>query len=166
MKAVIQRKLDLSVKYVITDKKYIPLENGCGLGCDNCGKLIANIATVQSRNGSFNIGFDCLETVLLNNSLLYTGDILEYERTKKMIPKVLRFSKVLKELISLNNGLDGFSFDRPNGSFLSDVWITYYLLKGNSKPYNTNVKLKDVDFDFLITTLKAIFKNHIIKINI
>ena len=71
MKAIIERNLPLDVKYILTDKKYIPLADGYGCTCDNCGKLIANIATVKNTNGnSFNIGFDCLETILINNSLL------------------------------------------------------------------------------------------------
>lgn len=158
MKAVIERNLPLNTKYIVTDKKYIPLTEGFGCTCDNCNKLIANIATVKNEAGkSFNIGFDCLETVLINNSLLSTNDIKEYERVKAMIPKVIRFSKTIKENIELNNGLDGLLFERPSGYFFESGWITYYLLKGNSKPYNTNVKLKDMDFDFLLTTLKNIF---------
>ncbi len=165
MKTIIKRNLSLGTKYTVVDKKYIPLENGCGLGCDNCGKLIANIATVKNEsNEVFNIGFDCLETLLINNSLLSTNDVAEYERVKKMIPKILRFSKQLKEIISLNNGLDGFKFERPTGYFATDGWITYWLLKGNQKPYNTNVKIKEIDFDFLITTLKSIFQNHTIVV--
>lgn len=161
MKAIIERNLPLNVKYVLIDKNYIPLENSCGTCCDNCGKLIANIATVKNENGNvYNIGFDCLETILINNSLLSTNDVAEYEKVKKMIPKVLRFAKQLKETIQLNNGLDGFRFERPAGYFASDGWITYWLLKGNMKPYNTGVKIKEMDFDFLINTLKNIFTKH------
>lgn len=163
MKAIIQRALPLTEKYSLIDKKYIPLIDGCGTCCDNCGALIANMATVKSESGLiFTIGFDCLETLLINNQLLSGKDIAEYEKVKKMIPKAIRFSKVLKETIELNNGLDGFRFERPT-SFLGD-WITYYLLKGNSKPYNTNVKIKDIDFDFLIDTLRNIFPKHIIEV--
>ena len=165
MKAIIERNLSLNVKYVLIDKKYIPLENGFGTCCDNCGKLIANIATVRNEPGNvYNIGFDCLETILINNSLLSKHDVAEYEKVKKMIPKVLRFAKSLKETIQLNNGLDGFKFERPTDYFLDSGWITYWLLKGNSKPYNSNVKIKEMDFDFLIDTLRNIFTKHEIKI--
>lgn len=165
MKAIIKRNLPLIVRYTVIDKQYIPLSEGCGMGCDNCGKLIANIATVRNENNeTFSIGFDCLETLLINNSLLSTNDIADYERVKKMIPKVLRFSKQLKELIAMNNGLDGFRFERPTGIFANGPWLTYWLLKGNAKPYNTGTKIKDMDFDFLITTLKAIFPKHLILV--
>lgn len=155
MKAIIKRHLSLSVHYTVTDKKYIPLTEGCGCTCDNCGKLIANIATVKSSEGVFNIGFDCMETLLINNSLLSATDIQDYERIKKMIPKVIRFAKELKEILDLNKGrLDGFMFERPNK--YETNYITFYLMQNGCKPYNTNRKCKDVDFDFLITTLKAI----------
>lgn len=167
MKAIIKRNLSLETMYTVIEKKYIPLENSIGAYCcDNCGKLIANIATVKNEgNEVFNIGFDCLETIIINNSLLSTNDITDYERIKKMIPKILRFAKSLKETISMNNGLDGFRFERPTGYFANDGWITYWLLKANQKPYNTNVKIKDIDFDFLITTLKTIFNSHSITVN-
>lgn len=156
MKAIIQRNLPLNIKYSLIDKKYIPLSEGYGCGCDNCGQLIANIATVRSQdNKVFNIGFDCLETILINNSLLSTGDIAQYEAAKKMIPKIIRFSKHIKELIELNNGrLTGFKFEKPS-DFMPE-YITYWLLSAG-KPYNTYVKIKDMDFNFLIDTLKNIF---------
>lgn len=154
MKTIIQRNLPLDQKYYLIDKKYIPLDVSIGgYCCDNCGKLIANIATVKNDENTYNIGFDCLETILINNSLLSTNDIKDYERIKKMIPKIIRFSKELKEIFALNqNQITGLIFERPD-SYLS-YWITYYLIKNGGKPYNTNVKLKDVDFDFMIDTLK------------
>jgi len=159
MKAVIQRNLSLTTKYILIDKKYIPVTEGGGCTCENCGKLIANIATVRSdENLVFNIGFDCLETLLINNNLLSAGDVAEYEKVKKMIPKVLRFSKSLKETISKNSHLNitGLLFEKP--SYKSD-FFTYYWLQNNQMTSRDNdlVKLKEVDFDFLLTTLQAIF---------
>ena len=48
MKNMIQRKLPLDVLYNLIDKRYISLIDGCGCTCDNCGKLIANIATISN----------------------------------------------------------------------------------------------------------------------
>jgi hypothetical protein len=160
MKQIIQRNLPLNVKYILTDKKYIPLEVSIGAYCcDNCGKLIANIATVKNDLGnSYNIGFDCLETILINNSLLSTNDVKEYQRIKSMIPKVLRFSKTIKETAILNREnnltLTGLKFEKQ--TYLSEFY-TFYWLFDRAKPYNSYVKLKDMDFDFLLTTLKNIF---------
>ena len=156
MKAIIQRGLNLSVNYVLIDKKYIPLEQSIGAYCcDNCGKLIANIATVKSIDGTFNIGFDCLETILINNKLLSGTDIAEYERIKKTIPKVLRFSKVIKETLS-KYPITGIKFEKQ--IYQSDFYPFYWLQNNDTKSRNNDyVKLKDIDFDFLIDTLKNIF---------
>lgn len=156
MKQIIQRALPLDVKYILTDKKYIPLLEGFGLGCDNCGKLIANIATVKNDNGeTFSIGFDCLETLLINNSLLSANDVQVYERVKKMIPKVLRFAKHIKEVMSSNN-ITGLKFEPHENE--SDYY-PFYWLKNNSTTSRDNdfVKLKDMDFEFLKSTLRNIF---------
>lgn len=156
MKAIIERALSLSVRYTLTDKKYIPLENGCGLGCDNCGKLIANIATVRSESGqSYNIGFDCLETLLINNSLLSSGDVEQYEKVKKMIPKVLRFAKTIKEVKSGHN-VTGLLFEAQK--YPSEYFTFYWLTNGQTTSRdNDYVKLKEMDFNFLIETLRNIF---------
>lgn len=157
MKTIIQRNLPLDVQYIVIDKKYIPLENSFGCTCDNCGKLIANIATVKNTNkDSFNIGFDCLETLLLNNNLLSKNDIKEYENTKKMIPKIIRFSKTIKENLNKYPNITGIKFEKQ--TYQSD-WFTFYWLQNNElkSRNNDSVKLKDIDFDFLIETLKYIF---------
>ena len=157
MKAIIERALPLNTIYTLTDKKYIPLENGIGLCCQNCGKLIANIATVTNTQGnSFYIGFDCLETLLINNGLLSNKH--EYEKVKKMMPAIIRFSKSIKERLTANKNLNitGLTFETPK--YTSD-WFTFYWLQNNQPTSrdNDNVKLKNVDFDFLIDTIKNIF---------
>lgn len=159
MKAIIQRNLPLDIKYLLIDKKYIPLTEGCGICCDNCGQIIANIATVKSETGViYNIGFDCLETVLINNSLLSTKDIAEYEAVKKMIPKIIRFSKTIKERLSTNAHLNitGIKFEKQ--SYLSDSYPFYWLQNNQlTSRDNDYVKLKEVDMNFVIDTLKNIF---------
>ncbi len=160
MKSIIQRRLPLNVSYSIIDKKYIPLEVSLGAYCcDNCGQLIANIATVRSSDGNVsNIGFDCLETILINNNLLSSGDIAEYEAVKKAIPKVLRLAKYTKEKLATNShvNITGMLFERK--SYLTD-WFTFYWLQNNNLKSRDNdgIKLKDVSFDFLITTMQGIF---------
>ena len=160
MKNLIQRNLPLNINYTLIDKKYIPLENSVGTCCDNCGKLIANIATIKSEDSKvYNIGFDCLETILINNSLLNTNDIKEYELVKKMIPKVLRFSKHIKTVMNnnVNNNITGLLFEIPtdyNWHFYTFYWLTNNKIESRDNDY---VKIKEMDFDFLIKTLKNIF---------
>lgn len=171
MKTIVKRNLPLDVIYVMTDKKYVPLNDGYGCTCANCGKPIANIATVRDSEGAtYDIGFDCLETILINNNLLSAGDVAQYEAVKRMIPKILRFSKHLKETIALNkaecagringvvntNRVTGLLFERPR--YKSD-WFAFYWLHNDKTTSrdNSSVKFKDMEFDFLVETVKNIF---------
>jgi hypothetical protein len=168
MKNIIKRNLPLDIQYNIIDKQYIPLIDGIGTCCSNCGKLIANIATVKnSNNDTFYVGFDCLETLLINNQLLSNNDIIEYQKTKKSIPKILRFIKTINQTI-LNNqtiNITGLLFEKPT---YSTDYITFYWLADNSLTSRNNdyVKLKDVDFDFFMSTLSIVTKLNIYIDNI
>ncbi len=160
MKAIIQRALPLTEKYGLVDKKYIPLVESCGTCCDNCGQLIANIATVRSESGLlFTIGFDCLETLLINNSLLSSGDIAEYEKVRMQLPKIIRASKKLAETLSNNKHINitGIKVEKP--MFLNDKFYPIYWLKNNEANSRDNdyMTIKDADFDLVIDTLKNIF---------
>ena len=160
MKAIIQRHLPLNVKYHLIDKKYIPLVESFGTCCDNCGQIIANIATVKSESGLiFTIGFDCLETLLINNSLLSSGDIAEYEKARTQLPKIIRASKKLAETLSNNKHINitGIKIEKP--MFKGDKFYPFYWLKNNETTSRDNdfMTIKDVDFTLLIDTLKNIF---------
>lgn len=158
MKKIIQRNLPLDVQYVCTDKKYIPLVNSVGLGCDNCGKLISNIATVKSKNGTYNIGFDCLETILINNHLVDNFSKEDLEKVKSDINKCIRIGKYISESISNNKNINitGLHFNKP--LYKSDPYLTFHWEIDNQKSRNNDyIKAKDVDFDFAIKTLRNIF---------
>ena len=127
-KKIIQRLLSLTQRYTLIDKKYIPLLDGGGCTCQNCGTLIANIATVRAENGQvYDIGFDCLETFLINNSLLDSAGVEEYERVKKMIPKILRAAKQIKETIQQNKAINitGILLEKPmfENFFMVDLML-------------------------------------------
>lgn len=160
MKSIIQRALPLTEKYGLIDKKYIPLIESFGTCCDNCGQLIANIATVRSESGKiFTIGFDCLETLLINNSLLSSGDIIEYEKARTQLPKIIRASKKLSETINNNKHINitGIKFEKP--MFSGDKFYPFYWLKNNDTNSRDNdyLTVKDVDFTLFIDTIKNIF---------
>jgi len=70
---------------------------GC---CDNCGRIIINIATVKDENGkTFEIGLDCKKTLidkaiidkLLLNSLTGKYDAKEYKQQSIEAEKFLKF---------------------------------------------------------------------------
>lgn len=158
MKKIVERNLPLDTKYTVIDRKYVPILDGYGCTCANCGQPIANIATVKSENGTYEIGFDCMKTFLLNNALLENFDVDQHAKVLKMIPKVIRLGKQVKEFIEMNPNitLAGLEFEVP--SYESD-WITWYYIYDRGARYNTNIKLKDVDFDFVVSTVINIFPN-------
>lgn len=95
-KNIIQRNLPLNVKYHLIDKKYISLLDG-GCTCDNCGKPIANIATIKNDNNqTFYIGFDCLETIIFNNNLFSENDIKDVQHFRKYINSYINAVKNIK----------------------------------------------------------------------
>lgn len=157
MKRIIQRQIPLNQQYTLIDKQYSPLLDGGGCTCYNCSKPIARIATIKNEDGQkFDIGFDCLDTILLNNQILQSKDLVEYKKVKKMIPKVLSFAKQVKETLDLNKGIiTGINFE----SEVSYNWFTFYWLVGNQTKSNRNEtkKIKELDLDFLVSTLKNIF---------
>lgn len=52
-------------KYKLINSSYVSIMDGGGCCCDNCGRVIANIVTVQHESGKrFIIGVDCAETIL------------------------------------------------------------------------------------------------------
>ena len=179
MKSIIKRNLDLNVKYNLIDKKYISLIDGNGCICDNCGKLIANIATVKNdNNDTFNIGFDCLETLLLNNNLLNGKSITEYQNFKSFLPSYIKKSKELKDTIkntNLQNANKIVSIEVDANDFLNEVnywngkidkngkiisskqYFTFYYIFENGKKYNSNFKMSnDINVNDFITTIQTI----------
>jgi hypothetical protein len=91
-------------------------------------------------------------------SLLSTGDIEHYHLIKAMLPKIIRFSKAIKEILAGNKSITGICFEKSS-SFSN--WFTFYWLQNSElmSRNNDNVKLKNVDFDFMIESLKNIFPN-------
>lgn len=171
MKSIIKRNLPLNVNYNLIDKKYISLIDGNGCTCDNCGKLIANIATVKNdNNDTFNIGFDCLETLLLNNNLLNGKSITEYKNFKSFLPSYIKKSKELKETIintNLQNANKIVTIEVDANDFIKTVdsyknycksqYFTFYYIFENGKKYNSNFKMNnDINVNDFITTIKSI----------
>lgn len=118
MKNIIQRNLDLKVKYKLLGVSYISIEDG-GCICDNCGRLISNIASIKSIKGSYNIGTDCLESIIINNELLESGDYLQYLYSDKPAiakAKSLRAKIIKQKKLNPNYTATLVTFDsRPLG---------------------------------------------------
>ena len=73
-----------------------------------------------------------------------------------MIPKIIRFSKVVKECVKNFPFITGILFEKQD--FLTD-WIVFYWLQNNETKSRNNesIKIKDMRFDFFIETLRNIF---------
>lgn len=156
MKSIIQRALPLDRRYTLIDKNYCSMEDG-GTICENCGRPIANIATVSDGSRQYHVGFDCLDTFLLNNSLL-DGNIEEYELYKKQLPTML---KKAKEITAAARSFNAIAIEFDTTDF--EVWkkygnssyLTFYYKLGNGKHYNDNIRIKN---DFLIAQFIQIIR--------
>lgn len=158
MKNIIARKLSLNVSYTLTDKKYISLTDGFGCTCDNCGKLIANIATVNDGNKSYNIGFDCLDTILQNNAILSDIDIADYQQYKAALSKIMKFIKRIKEVRVSCKSVTGIKFEVPKWE--SDYHNFHWLHSGSTASRdNDYFKCKGITFDILFKVISDYFKD-------
>ena len=150
MKKVIQRSLPLDTKYSLIGVSYLSIEDGGGCACDNCGKLITNIATIKSDKGSYTIGLDCLDTILLNNELLNGEDYFQYQysdkpaiqKAKSLRAKILKKSKTdvnFKATFKEQSNSFGFYFETlRNGKFDPQGW-----------DYTFNPKYKELTLNYL-----------------
>jgi len=169
MKKIIERNLPLSEKYFLIDKKYIPLVDRVGMCCDNCNKLISNIATVKSEsNKTYNVGFDCLETFLINNNLLDGKSIEDYSEYKKQLPTLLKKAKEISEVIKETNKkninkvvsllLEISDFDHCK-RLGKNTYLTFYYVSSNGKKYNDNVRISsDTNIKNFLELLKQVAK--------
>jgi len=161
-KRIIQRQLPLNEKYILLSTNYISLIDGIGCTCDNCNKLIANIATVKSEitNKTYNVGFDCLETFLINNQLLDGKGVEHYETVvKKSLSKIKKIRIDIKEFISKNPFIDTVEIIHEH--WVQD-WITFHYFSKGKMVWNDNTKFKVMDFDMLVNSLSTI-KNLTVK---
>jgi hypothetical protein len=147
-KTIIQRNLDLSKSYTLEGVMYSSIEDGNVQSCDNCGKLICNIAHIKTQGKSYYIGLDCLDTILESNKrLISDNDYIEYifgdkpaiQKAKGLRTKILNYSKKYPEFVAIFKEFKdsfGFSFDQPTGPRLG--W-----------DYTFNLKYKDLTLNYI-----------------
>lgn len=88
MKAVIERQLPLADKYQFLWINRQSIEGGTACACDNCGKLIVNMAGIQNQKGErFTVGLDCLKTLTkaLQNFIDYDEAIYDFNQTARFM---------------------------------------------------------------------------------
>jgi hypothetical protein len=152
-KKIIQRALPLNTKYSLVKISYLSIEDGGGQSCENCGRLITNIATVSGGGKCYDIGTDCLETVLLNNSLLDSESHLKwlhsdrpaFAKAKSLRSKILNQTKkdpTYKAQLYAPEGSDTFGF-----SFSAEV--TKHFIVFEEKPDGSRTAKRDENGDFI-----------------
>lgn len=161
IKRIIQRKLSLEQKYTLLRTVHKSLTDGDCVGCENCGKLIANIATIKgdADNKTYLIGMDCLETFLINNNLLDGKSVEEFNKTKKSLPKAITIIKSISDFLDNNKFIDEVVIE-----FLKMYqykWITINYYYNGKQKYNDGAKVKDFDINLLMNSLNLKFKDKV-----
>jgi hypothetical protein len=160
-KRIIQRNLPLTQVYILLATNYVALEDSFGTCCDNCGKLIANMATVKGMqdNKAYTIGLDCLETFLLNNQLLEGKSIEQFQTVKKALPKVVSIRKEVKDFLNRNPFIDSV--------VIEDTWgyVTLNYFQQGKQRWNDGYKYKTMDFELLLLSLQSANKNVTFTLN-
>jgi hypothetical protein len=132
-KKVIQRNLPLDVQYTLVGTWYSSIEDSA-CTCQNCGALIANIAEVKSKYGSFLVGMDCASTLTgVKDSLEYMQHEYRFQQAKQARATVL---KALKSG-AINLDLKTFEDDK---NFYKEVgagrWHIETMRNGQFSGYN------------------------------
>lgn len=111
MKKVIQYRLPHSDIYTLTNIQYSGIEDGMACTCDNCGRLITNIANIKNNKGEkFNVGLDCAET------LTGIGNTEDFEYAKINMREAIKLCKIIKEMHE-NETLKVKEINRDNNFF-------------------------------------------------
>lgn len=90
-------RLAIDTKYTLVSMYYGSLADNSAI-CENCGKLIANMADIKNEAGkTFTVGQDCCEELLKTTS----NDFWEFKQKQKEYNKkrtlVRKYAKAIKE---------------------------------------------------------------------
>ena len=160
--------LDVTQKYILLDVSYLSIEDGGGCSCQNCGKLITNIATIKGENDGnvYSIGLDCLDNYIENNELLNNESHLQYVLSDKPAiqkAKSLR-AKLLKEIKKYGDSfsIEFYSSDRCFGFSYSLKPNTEHNKSEYSKPLGFNYTFLPQYKDLTLNYIRDIF-NPVLK---
>ncbi len=96
---------------------YIPLMEGGGSICENCGRLIANIVTVKHETGKyFIIGADCAKTVLNDKQQKASDEIIKKET--RISKKIAELNKAGRPFVLNDNGIPCFPPETRHGYYI------------------------------------------------
>jgi hypothetical protein len=147
MKKAIQYKLSHDTTYTVLNSNYISIMDGGGWCCENCGRLITNMVTIQDINTTktYIVGSDCAETL---NGI----GKKEIENIKSSISISKKFYKKLNE---------------TNCSIAESNKGSYFLFKIVTKDFmNRNIERPFISLYFISIPKEKLapkFKNQILN---
>ena len=100
-KRVIERNVPLNQRYEVVSSFYQSLEDGGGAICENCGRLITNVATIKGLTDGrmYSIGMDCAETITsIKDELEFYMAKSAFQQAKSARACILKLVKKAKEL--------------------------------------------------------------------
>lgn len=94
MKSIIQRALPLTDIYKVHSFAYVSLIDGQGTCCENCGKLISNMVTLENQHGQkFVVGNDCADTLTIDKSKMMLEVQPAFNEGKGLRAKIMKHFK-------------------------------------------------------------------------
>jgi len=133
IKRVIRRNLPVNDKYVLIDSFYTSMENGTC--CDNCNKIIANIAVIKNdADKIYHVGLDCAETLTHLQGLL--GAQIQFTEAKGIRAKINKGKKE-GENITFENNCKSEIVVKFNGN--SRLWLNREFVSKYLPDYFANI---------------------------
>jgi hypothetical protein len=131
VKTAIQRNLPLDIPYTLIGSYYGSIEDGNSTICSNCGKLICNVATVQSKYGKFDVGMDCASTLTgVKDTLDYMQHKYQFDQGKQARATILKMIKKGANVIEIKTFTDIKNFYKEIGA---GKWQT------GTEPFNAHM---------------------------
>lgn len=136
-KRIIRRNLPINDKYVLIDSFYAGMENGTC--CDNCNKIIANIAVIKNNdNDVFHVGMDCAAT-LTQLTGLFAAE-MQFAEAKGIRAKVNKAKKDGKQITFENTY---FGEIKVSANEVGIVWLKREFMQKYLPDYFANISNPD-----------------------
>lgn len=156
-KRVSQKNVPLNQQYILVGSFYQSMEDGGGCICENCGRIITNVATIQgvTDGRQYSIGMDCAETITsIRDGIEFIFAKGSFSQAKSARATILKAIKKSKELgveykISARTDHTAKNFYKEIGT---GVW--YFTPQGEYSPRQISQNWKQYQ--------KDVWSNHVL----